>query len=460
MIRRAAGNKEGVTQGRVVPAGTVDRASRNDLLQLTFQGRPSETQVGAVLVLAPGRPLALGTVRHALGERIRAVPRLRQRLVPTPLGSGRPVWVDDPRFEIAAHVREVTCPQPGDRRALLDLAESVVTTPVPTDRPPWSATLVHRLAGGRTGLVLSFHHVLADGVGGLAVLAQLADGGPAPAAGMFPRPLPTRRRLAADATRDRLRQLRELPRWLRLVAAGLGQSRAALVTRAPPTSLNRPTGPNRRLATARTDLVSIHAVARSCGGTVNDVVLAAIGGALRSFLLGLGERRDELVVGVPVSGRPAGQAAAVRNQVGMVPVLLPTGDAPMERLRAVVRRTRAVKSGARGATAVLLEPAFALLARLRVARWYVNRQRRMNVFATNLRGPSEPLTFLGAPVTDLIPVNAVVGNVAVAFGALSYAGNLTVTVVADPDICPAEDHLATELQRQLDTYAALARAQR
>jgi diacylglycerol O-acyltransferase / wax synthase len=431
----------------------VERAGRNDLLQLSYQSRPAASQVGAVLIVGPGQELDLDTVRRTVGERVRAVPRLRQQLAATPLGCGRPVWVDDPAFDIAGHVDETWCPGPGDDRALLDLAASLVAARLPADRPLWAATLVRGLVGGRTGLVVRFHHVLADGVGGLAVLAQLVDNGSPPAAVPFPRPMPSRRRLAAEAARSRLAALRRLPPSSRSLISAFLQLRAGLLTRAPRTSLNRPTGTSRRLALAHTDLASVRAAAHASGGTVNDVVLAAITGAAHAFLLGRGENQDRFVVAVFVSGHLAGERSPVRNQSGVVPVPLPAGGDRWQRLREVTRRTKAVKATARGATAILVEPAFALLARLRLVRWSMNHQRRVNIFATNLRGPSERLAFVGAPVIALLPLNAVAGNVAVAFGTLSYAGTLAVTVVADPEVCPDVEGLAAELQRELDGYA-------
>jgi WS/DGAT/MGAT family acyltransferase len=438
----------------------IDRAGGNDLLQLSYQARPAEAQVGAVLILDPPEPPELESVRRALRERVRAVPRLRQRLMATPPGCGRPVWVDDPGFDVAAHVGQTSCPGPGDLRALLDLAASVVTAALPAGRPRWSVTLVRDLAGDRTGVIVSFHHVLADGIGGLAVLSHLVDhdadravgGDASPCPDRFPRPAPPRGMLAADAVRTRLRDLRRAPRLLPLVLAALGQLRVGLLTPAPRISLNRPTGTRRRLGVARADLAAVRAAAHAQGGTVNDVVLAAVTGALHTFLLNRDERQDRFMVGVSVSGHPAGEADPVRNQAGVVPVLLPGGGSPRDRLRQVIDRTRAVKAGARGATAVLMQPVFAFLARFRTVRWYISRQRRVNVFATNLRGPSRRLTFLGAPVSDLLAVNAVAGNVSVAFGTLSYAGTLAVTVVADPEICPDADGLAADLQRHLDEY--------
>src|SRR5262245_25619296 len=146
----------------------IDRASALDLMQQASGHGSAPLQVGGVLVL-DGLPDP-ARVRAALAERIRTVPRLRRRLVRTPFGAGRPVWVDDPAFGIDAHVHVERCPAPGGEAELLEFAADLLTRALPHDRPLWSVTLVHGLAGGRSALVVMIDHVLADGVGGLAVL--------------------------------------------------------------------------------------------------------------------------------------------------------------------------------------------------------------------------------------------------------------------------------------------------
>jgi diacylglycerol O-acyltransferase len=180
---------------RVAP---IERASTADLALLAMEsGGAVPEHVGAVLVLDAGTAFDVESAQRVLAERIRAVPRLRQRLVRQPYGCGRPVWVDDPRFDVAHHVRCRRCPAPGDEQALLDVAADVISEPLPRSRPLWAAVLVTDLAGGRVGLVLVLHHVLADGIDGLAILARLADGAEPKPTRTFPQPCSARRRLAA-----------------------------------------------------------------------------------------------------------------------------------------------------------------------------------------------------------------------------------------------------------------------
>ena len=180
----------------------IDRLSAGDLMQRAMEVGPLPMHIGAVLVLSGGDPAA---VRTALAERIPDVARLRRRLLHAPPGCGRPVWVDDTAFDIASHVTTVTCEAPGDEDALLRTAVTWYTTPLPSDRPLWRAVVVTGLRGGEVALVLVLHHVLADGIGGLAVLTSLVDGAPTPAPVAFPTPAPSRRALAADAWGARLR---------------------------------------------------------------------------------------------------------------------------------------------------------------------------------------------------------------------------------------------------------------
>ncbi|MDQ2709771.1 MAG: hypothetical protein M3Z25_20030 [Actinomycetota bacterium] len=168
-------------------ATPIERASAADLVLLAMDsGGAVPEHLGTVLVLDAGPTFDVPAARRMLAERVRAVPRLRQRLVRLPPGLGRPVWVDDPGFDAARHVQERQCPGAGDEQSLLDLAAAVSTEPLPRSRPLWAAVVVPGLAGGRVGLVIVLHHVLADGIGGLAILARLVDGAdPGPASPSF-----------------------------------------------------------------------------------------------------------------------------------------------------------------------------------------------------------------------------------------------------------------------------------
>ncbi|HUZ56223.1 MAG TPA: wax ester/triacylglycerol synthase domain-containing protein [Streptosporangiaceae bacterium] len=439
-------------------AALIGRASPDDLMLLASDVGPAPMQAGAVLVLDAGPDFDLAAAKATMAARITAVPRLRQRLVRAPLGCGRPIWIDDQAFDIGAHVRSVACQPPGDDAALLETVAATATQPLPWSRPLWSATFVTGLTSGRIAIIVVFHHVLADGIGGLAVLASLVDGAPSPAPAPFPRPAPSRRDLAVDALGSRLRALAHPAAVLGRVRPALAELNPADLIRPARTMLNAATGPARRILVTRTELGGIVACAHAHGATVNDVVLAAVARVLRSLLASRGERMEDLVASVMVTGRPATTATQLGNQIGVMPVRLPAHGDRSEQIEQIAATTRARKTASRAASAGLLRPAFRTLAALGLLRWLINRQRLVNVFVTNLRGPADQFRFAGAVIADVIPVTDIAGNVTLSFGVMSYAGTLVVVVVADPDRHPDLDTLAGLLQSELDDLAVASSA--
>ncbi len=309
---------------RVVP---IERASTADLALLAMEsGSAVPEHLGALIVLDTGPTFDVESAQRVLAERIRAVPRLRQRLVRLPYGCGRPVWVDDPGFDATQHVRLRRCPAPGDEQTLLDVAAEVISEPLPWSRPLWAAVLVPDLVDDRVGLVLVLHHVLADGVDGLAILARLADGAEPGPTRAFPQPCPTRRRLAAEALLSGLRSIgrfRAGGRVFRTSAAVGGP-----VPRAVACSILQVAGTRRRFAVARTDLVALHAAGRRHDATVNDVLLTAVGGALRTLLEGRGEHVETFRIAVMVAGEKEASADVPGNQAVPLIVEVPGTGTP------------------------------------------------------------------------------------------------------------------------------------
>jgi WS/DGAT/MGAT family acyltransferase len=425
----------------------IDRASDADLAFLAMDQGPVPEQIAVVLVL--DRSLGLQACARLLAERVGAVPRLRQRLVRTPPGCGPPIWLDDEAFDPHRHLETAACRPPGDGRALLDTVLPYVLRRLPRDRPLWRAVLVNGLAGGGSALVLVVHHVLSDGLGGLAVLGRLLDGAPGP----LPRPVgrrPSARELAADAWRRRAAAVRAAPqRWRRLriaMVAGGG----AFPVRAEPCSLLRRTGGRRRLMMVSTRVDALREAAHRHDAGVNAALLTAVGEALRRLLEGRGESIDAVTVAVPVgTPRPAGGMAgnAVSPLVVSVPVDGPRGDR-MARVAADIRGRRSQAAGP--APIAVLGGWFRLLAALGGYRWYMTHQRRLHTLVSYVRGPAEPVRLGGATVREMIPI-ALGGasNITVMFVAISYAGSLLVTVVADPDCCADADLLAEALAGEL-----------
>ncbi|HSP75848.1 MAG TPA: wax ester/triacylglycerol synthase domain-containing protein [Cryobacterium sp.] len=446
----------------------IDRVSTDDLMSLATEHGSTPMQVGAVLLLDARNGLDPDQAARLLARRIESVPRLRQRLVTVPFGCGRPVWADDPTFDLAHHVSSVPCPAPGGEPAVFDLAATLITTPLSRDRPLWSATLVTGTSGPGTpvtgtagpgapdhqaALIIVFHHVLADGIGGLAVLASLVDGAPAGPDPAFPRPVPSVRKLVTDAARGRLRSLRRLPATLARIGSAVTELRPDSRHRLAPTSLNRPTGARRRFLSIRVSLDRVHSAAHAHRATVNDVVLTAIGGALHRLLEQRGECLDRFVLSVPFSERRQTTAGELGNRSGIIPITVPGVGDPVARLESVARTTQAAKEAPPGASTALLGPAFRLLARLGLFQRFVDRQRLIHTFVTNLRGPTERQSIFGCPITAIVPLSVATGNVTVSFSVLSYAGTLTITLNADPDSCPDLAALGFLLADQIDVLA-------
>jgi diacylglycerol O-acyltransferase / wax synthase len=433
--------------------------STDDKMSLVSVSGPPP-MVGAALILGaevdPARLVA--SLVASLGARLCRIPRLRQRLVRLPIWCGSPIWVDDPAFDLTDHVSVVRCPAPGGLEAVLGVASDLLAARLPPDRALWAAVLVTDVAEGQSALILALHHVLADGVGGLAVLAGLVDGAPEQGAPPFPRPEPTRAALVADAASAGLQALRELPTTLIHLMQALIRFGPTLRTRLARSSLNRPTGPRRRFTTVHTDLESVRAVAHAQGATINDVVLSAVTGALHGLLAGRQEELGTFVVSVPVSSRPQVTAhmqvtsQELGNRSAVIPLRLPGTGAPVERLREVASITRAAKRAPPGASNALLGPAFGLLAQLGLYQRFIDHQRLIHTFVTNLKGPDTPLSLSGALIVDIIPLATASGNVTVSFAVLSYAGRLTVTLIADLQTCPDQGRLQMLLEAE---FAAL-----
>jgi len=433
----------------------IERASPTDRAFLAMDTGPVPEQLGVILLLNPVGGFDLADARQLIAERVPAVPRLRQRLVRAPFSGGGPIWVDDPQFDIASHVRAAACPGPGDEQALLDCALSMVMTPLPRAAPLWSALFVTGLADGTVALVVVLHHALADGVGGLMVLAHLVDAPAttphAPPAG-FPRPAPTAAMLAHDAWVGRLRALRHAGQSWRLLRASMSAGGGLRPPRAASCSLNQRTGPRRQLAVVRADLAAVRAAAHRHGATANDAILVAVAGALRRVLLTRGEPVGTLLMTVPVSGRRADSGPDLGNMVSPMLVAVPATGAVPDRLARVAAQVRANKTDATGPPPIaVLGWLFRSLAALGGYQWYMNHQHRFHTLVSHVRAPAEPVTFGGSPITSAVPVGVGPGgNIPIYFEVLSYAGTLAITAVADPGHFAGLSSLTTALRAELD----------
>jgi WS/DGAT/MGAT family acyltransferase len=439
----------------------IDRVSANDMVTLATDRGPAPMNIGAILIVDAAADLDFATVTSTLASRLPRVRRLRQRLVRTPPGGGRPIWVDSPDFDLDRHLSLIDLSVPVASTAgsaavagedVLRIAADLVCTPLARDEPLWAARWLTGLSDDRAALVLVMHHALTDGVGGLAVLDALGDGGPDPVTDSFPEPPPQLRSVFADVWRDRIAALIQLPGRLRAGRQGLRELgfRAGRPTLAPRTSLNRPTGPRRRLTTVQVPLGPLLESAHRRGSKLNDLILTAVTGAMTGVLRVRGEQPGQLVVSVPISARRTATANHLGNQTGVAPLTIPTLTDQAERLRRITAMSSARRSATRGTSAGPMGLVFRVLGALRIFQFFIDHQRLVHTFVTNVHGPDSVVHFAGHPIGTVIPVAITPGNVGVCVDVLSYAGGLVITVVADPDIVPDQDLLTSLLAKELD----------
>jgi WS/DGAT/MGAT family acyltransferase len=393
------------------------------------------------------------------------VPRFRQRLYRPRLGLGWPLWVDAKSFDLADHVRVHPLTPPGDQAQLLRACAQLARRRLDPSRPLWELWLLPGLPEQRVGLFLKLHHAFADGMAGVAAFGALLDltaDAPTPVAPPWtPTPVPAAGELLRDNLRRRFHGLGRALLGLAHPGGTLRRARRAMPAwreffteqRAPRTSLNRPIGADRRLATVGSPLEVAKRIAHAQHAKVNDVVLAAVTGGLRRLLASRGEPVDRLVLRtlVPVSLHQEQPGQASGNQDGWMVVPLPLGEPdPVRRLQLIAAETAERKHKARPQTGsgISASPLFQRAFLRRFAH-----QRLMNTSVTNVPGPPVPLYLAGARLLELFPMVSLMGNLTLAVAALSYDGQLNLTAVADQDTCPDVEVFAEGVRSALDELA-------
>jgi diacylglycerol O-acyltransferase / wax synthase len=435
-------------------AAVLERLSASDMFLLLWDDYGWSSDLGGLAVLDGdglldrGGRLRVEAIRRHLAPRVSLVPRLRQVLVRPPVGLGWPLWVDAPSFDVADHVRVRAVTAPGERPQLVAACQELARRPLDPILPLWELWLLPGLAGRRVGAYLRLHHAVADGAAAAAVFGALLDpsaDAPDPVAPPWrPAPAPNAGRLLRDNLYRRRREvgrgwsgLTHPRRTARRARAALPAWREVLTERpAPRTSLNRPVGAGVRLALVDGHLDAARQVAHAHRATVNDVVLAAVAGGLRELLTSRGEGVEGLVqrAMVTISRHGEEPGGAQGNKPGWMMVPLPVGETdPARRLRLIAVETARRKHDARPEAGSGI---FRFIACQRL--WYraFPRQRSVNVVVSNVPGPPVPLYLAGAHLLELFPVMSVMGNLTLVVAAMSYAGQLNITAVADHAGCP------------------------
>ncbi|GAA3342311.1 wax ester/triacylglycerol synthase family O-acyltransferase [Amorphoplanes nipponensis] len=417
----------------------------------------------------------------AIRGRLPLVPRYRQKVRRVPFNLGRPVWVDDPDFDLDFHLRRTALAAPGDDAALQRLVARVMTHRLDRDRPLWETWLIEGLPEGRWALLSKVHHCLIDGVSGNQLYRLVFDASPRPHRPVADHWQPVPGAGSLDLSLDALAQLARIPfdqarvvaqavrtpvavtRWLRDTTRGL-TTLALGLTPTPPTSLAGPLGKSRRYAVARTPLADIAAIAGDCSVTINDVYLAAVAGAFRRLML---ERGEEPAAGairtlVPVNVRSRDEEGVLNNRLASMLLLLPVElDDPAQRLRAVHERIAELRAAGEveaGAALVALadrEPFTPVSLIIRTALRLP--QHAITTVTTNVPGPDQQLYILGRPIREILPYVPIAERIRIGIAVFTYGGQATFGVTTDFASVPEADRFAASVT---DEVAALRQAAR
>jgi WS/DGAT/MGAT family acyltransferase len=463
-----------------------ERLSALDESFLALEGTNAHMHIGGVALFDAGplsRPeggVDIDRIRTLMSNGMYLVPRYRQKIVYTPVYH-HPVWVDDDRFNLHYHLRHTQLPPPGDARMLKRLAGRIMSQQLDRGKPLWELWIVEGVEGGKVAVITKVHHCMIDGVGSVALTGSLmrpdAEPDPRltrPAPQWLPRPAPTPARLLLDEVVHRAgvpfaalggaaRALAAPTAALRGAidaVAGLGEAIGAGLHPASPTPLNVDIGPHRRFDWTVMDFEAIRDVKARLGGTVNDVALTVVAGAMRRFLHRRGLSVDTLDFRamLPVNARAAADGG-LGNKVTMLLARLPLDEPdPRRRLERVVAETRERK-GSRQAIGVrtieelsdrIDNGLFIEFARLTA------RSRPFNLVVTNVPGPQFPVYMLGAPMRACYPLVPLYQNQALGIALFSYDNRLFWGFNADWDALPDLHDLVEAVDHEFETLRSIA----
>jgi diacylglycerol O-acyltransferase len=469
------------TQPRDIVGRTMSltRLSPLDATFLHVEDDVSHMNIGSVGIFEgppPEHALLLATIEGKL----HLAPRYRQRVRFIPAQAGRPVWVDDPHFELDYHVRRTALPAPGGDEQLHLLVGRVMSHQLDRARPLWEMWVVEGLADGRWALISKLHHAMVDGISASNLVTAIMDtrrdvpaSEPVP---WRPAPAPAGPVLVAQALAERarwpLREARAAAGWARDPAGVVGHAARTLqglaayagIVRPPAASaLNGPIGPHRRWDHARARLSDVKEVKSVFGGTVNDVVLAVITAGFRDLLGERGETTDRTVRSlVPVSVRTRGESGVYDNKVSAIFAALPVAIAdPVERLRSVSSQMAHLKATHEAEAGEVLTSVagFAPEILLSLSGRLATRTPQHNVatVTTNVPGPQFPLYLAGRRMLETYPYVPLGGHVRVGVAIYSYDGQLGFGVTGDYDTARDIAVLCAGIERGTAELLALAR---
>jgi diacylglycerol O-acyltransferase len=456
----------------------LDRLSATDASFLHQEGPTSHMHVGGLAIFA-GPPPAMEEVIEQVRGRLHLVPRYRQRLAHTALDSGRPVWVDDPSFNLEYHFRHTALPPPGDREQLLRLTARINSQQLDRSKPLWETWFVEGLADGRFALIWKTHHALIDGIAGVDLATVLFDVTREPPViensgkPWQPRPEPGTAALLAAGLRGALNAVLEITTYaidaathperavtrIREVSEGIGEVAWAALNPAPDTPLNVEIGPHRRFVGVACRLADFKLVKNTFGGTVNDVVLSVVSGALRTFFEERGVRTEglELRALVPVSVRSKDERGQLGNRIAAMRAGLPVYvEDPVTRLEVVRLAMDGLKESkqALGAEVIAGVQNFAPPTILAQASRINFSTRLFNLLVTNIPGPQFPLYVLGHELEEVFPLAFLPRKHALAVAIMSYNGAINFGLLGDFDALPDIESIGEALTAELEVLVS------
>jgi diacylglycerol O-acyltransferase len=459
----------------------MERLSPVDVSFLDQEKEGSHMHIGAVMIFE-GPPPPYEDLRAHIESRLHLVPRYRQKLVYPRFQMGRPLWIDDPRFNLEYHVRHTSLPSPGSVEQLRLLTGRIFSQRLDRSKPLWELWLVQGLEGNRFALINKTHHALVDGVSGVDITTVLFDTSPTPtpvgAEGWTPSVEPSDAQLVAEGVKglvtlparaarrglDAARHPGETAAEVREAAEGLGAIAWSFANPPPRTPLNVPIGPHRRVQWIRFPLADLKEIKNRLGGTVNDVFLATVSGALARWLKRRGVRTEGLELRgiVPVSIRADEQKGALGNRITAMLGPLPVyATDPRERLRIVSEAMKGLKESkqAVGAETLTRLQDFAPPTILAQASRLNFSTRAYNLLVTNVPGPQFPLYLIGRELEELAPVPFLAPERALAVAIMSYNGNVDIGLIGDYDAMSDLDDFGDDIEASVQELLETARAE-
>jgi WS/DGAT/MGAT family acyltransferase len=466
----------------------LDRLTSTDASFLHQEGRSAHMHIGGVLLFNGPAPTHQEVVDH-IRERLHLIPRYRQKLATPPLDTGRPLWIDDNSFNLEDHVRSVALPSPGSEAELLEMTARIASQPLDRSKPLWEFWMIEGIepkpgtAIERFAMISKNHHALVDGVAGMDLAAALFDFSPDPPAldtealvQWRPRPEPSPLDMVLAGARDAVGTAVGLTARtfdaatrpghtvgaLRDAAQGLGELMWAALNPAPQTPLNVPIGPHRRFAVVRQELADYKTVKDCFGGTVNDVVLSVVSGALGRWLRSRGLRTDgvEMRALVPVSVRTRDDHGTLGNRLtamrGPLPIYIRDPVVRLGVVSAAMADLKESKQAVGAATLVAVNERMPPTVLAQASRIQFST-RLFNLLVTNVPGPQVPLYILGRKLEDMFPLAFLPENNALAVAIMSYNGRVEYGLLGDFDALPDIQLIADGIDQSLHELLAVAR---